>query len=98
MDSKKEININTHEYYFSDDMIDIKNLDENKIQIDDESHINIFTYFIGYVTVKKLSYVKIKSLNPLYLFIDKINEKIEKVNRNKYLTLAPTDESKGILT
>ena len=54
-------------------------------------------YYIRYVTVKNLSNLKINIVNPLYLIIDKINGCIEVCNRNKYLTLAPTDESKDIL-
>ena len=46
--------------------------------------------------VKKLSYTTINSVNPLYL-INKINGCIEESNRNKYLTLAPTDGSEGSL-
>ena len=54
-------------------------------------------YYIRYVTVKNLSNLKINIVNPLYLIIDKINGCIEVCNRNKYLTLVPTDESKDIL-
>ena len=46
------------------------------------------------MTVKKLSYVKINSVNPLHLIIGKINGCIEESNGNKYLTLVSTDEGK----
>ena len=35
--------------------------------------------------------------NPLYLFINKVNEYFEEINKNKYLTLLPTNESKEII-
>ena len=59
-------------YYF-DDMINIKNLDPNKIKIDEKSHKNVLIYYIGYVTIKDLCYAKINSVNPWYLIINKTN-------------------------
>ena len=62
----KEINMNNiiwkmsntdikrHTYYFFHDMINIKNLDLNKIKIDKKSYKNIFIYYVGNVTVKDL--------------------------------------------
>ena len=44
--------------------------------------------------IKDLKYVKINSANPLYLIINKVNRYFEQINKNKYLTLAPTNESK----
>ena len=42
-------------------MINIKNLDQDKIKIDEKSYKIILIYHIGYLTVKNVSYVKIKS-------------------------------------
>ena len=53
----------------------------------------LFTTF-GYVTIKDLKYVKINSVNPLYLIISKVNGYFEEINGNKYLTVVPTIESK----
>ena len=58
-----------------------------------KSHKKIF-YYIGYVTIKYLKFVKINSVNPLYLIFSKVNEYFEEINGNKYLTLAPTNKSK----
>ena len=44
--------------------------------------------------IKDLKYVKINSANPLYLIINKVNRYFEQINKNKYLTLVPTNESK----
>ena len=62
-----------------------------------KSHTKIYDiYFIKYVTIKDLSYVKIYSANLLYLIINKINGYIDEINGNKYLTIVPTNESKEI--
>ena len=55
----KEIVIKNRTYYLFDDIIHIENLNLNKIEIDEKSHQDIFIYYIGYVVLKNLSYVKI---------------------------------------
>ena len=77
-------------YYFFDDMIDIKNLDPSKIEVDKKSYKNTVTYHIGYVTVKDVSYATINNVN-LWYIINKINGYIEENNGNKYLTPVLTD-------
>ena len=47
------------------------------------------------MTIKDSKYVKMDSVNPLYLMFNKMNGYFEKNNGNKYLTLVPTNESKG---
>ena len=44
-------------------------------------------YYIGYIRLKDSDYVKISSVNPLYLTIDKVDGYIKEKNGNKYLTL-----------
>ena len=41
--------------YFFDDLYNIKNLELDKIKIDEESYKNVLTYHIRSVTVKDLS-------------------------------------------
>ena len=36
-------------------------------------------------------------MNPLHLIINKVNGYFEEINKNKYLTLFPTNESKEII-
>ena len=90
----KDVDIKNHTYYFFDDIINIKNFDPNKIKIDEKSYKTILIYYIGYVTIKDLQYVKINSVNILYLIINKVNGYLEESNKNKYFTLVPTNESK----
>ena len=63
-------------------MINIKNLEPNSINMNEKSCKNLLIYFIGYVTPNR------------NLLINKMNEYIEEHNRNKYLTLFHTYESK----
>ena len=44
------------------------------------------------MTIKKK--LKNYSVNPLYLIFGKVNGYFEEINRNKCLTLVPTNESK----
>ena len=59
-----------------------------------KSQKNIVINNIGYVTIKNSKYVKINSVNPLYLIINKVKGYFEKIINNKYLTLVSTNESK----
>ena len=67
------------------------------IYIDEKSYKNIIIYYIGYVTIKDSKYVKINNVKPLYLIFTKVNEYFEEINKNKHLTLVPTNESKEII-
>ena len=49
------------------------------------------------MTIEDLSCVKISSVNLIYRIIDEIDGYIEESNRNNYLTLVPTYESKDTL-
>ena len=80
MDSVREVNIKSWAYFFFDGMINIKNIDPSKIKINEKLYKNIFIYHIGYVTIKDFRHLKIKSVNPLYLIISKINGYIEERN------------------
>ena len=71
MGNIKEIYIKNQSYYFFDDMINIDNFDPNLLKIDKKSYKNIDIYYIGYITMRNSDYVKIKSVNPLYLIIGK---------------------------
>ena len=46
------------------------------------------------MTIKDSKYVKINSVNPVYHIINEVNEYLEEINRNKYLTLVLANESK----
>ena len=46
------------------------------------------------MTIKDSKYIKIDSLNPLYLIFNKVNGYFREINNSKYLTLVPTNDSK----
>ena len=74
-----------------------KVFDPDKIKIDEKSYKNILIYYIGYVTIKDSKYLKINSVSPSYLIINKLNGYFEEANKNKYLTLVTINESKEII-
>ena len=89
----KDIDIKNRTYYFFDGINNIKNFDPNNVKIDEKSYKNFLIYYIGYVTIKDSKFVKINSVNPLYLIFNKVNEYFEEINGNKYSTLVPTNEN-----
>ena len=73
----EDIDIQNHRYHFSDDIINIKKIDPHKIKLDE---LDIIIYYIGYVRIKNSKYVKIISVNPLYIIINKVEEYLVKIN------------------
>ena len=47
--------------------------------------------------IKDSKYVKINSVNLLYLIFSKVNGYFAEINKNKYLTLVPTNEKNKII-
>ena len=98
MGNIKQINIKNRTYYFFNDMISIKDFDPSLIKIDRKSYKNVGIYYIGYITVKRISdYENIDNVNPLYLIIGEVDGYIEENNGNKYSTFASTDKNKKVL-
>ena len=87
----KAIDIKSCANNFFNDNVNMQNFNPNNFKIDEKSYENIFIYYIGYVTIK--GYVKIYSV-PLYLIFRNLNGYFEEINKSKYLTLVPTNESK----
>ena len=78
----KDISIKNYTYYFIDDIINIKHFDPNNVKTDEKlyKYKNILIYYIEYVTIKDSKYLKINSVNPLYLIINKVNGYLIKVS------------------
>ena len=57
----------------------------------------ILVYYIVYGMIKDLKYVKSYSVNPLYLFFNKVNEPFEEINGKQNLTPVPFNKSKKII-
>ena len=75
-------------------MTNIKTFDSNQIKIDKTIKKIIAIYYIRYITIENISYVKINSANSLYFIIDKVDGYIEESNGSKYLTLFSADIKK----
>ena len=87
----KDIDTKNRTYYFFNDIINIESFIPNNIKIDEKSCKNIVICYTGYITIK--GYVKIYSVNPLHLIFRNVNRYFEKINKDKYLALVPTNES-----
>ena len=79
-----KIDIKNRTYYFFNDIVNINNFDPNNIKIDENSYTNTLIYYIRYVMIKDSKYVKINSVNPLYLIFTEVNVYFEEINENKY--------------
>ena len=77
--SIKGIEVKNCMCYFFDDIISIKNLEQNNIKTDKKSYKNISIYYSRYVTIKDLKFVKINGVNRLYFFFNIV---FEDINRN----------------
>ena len=94
----KQINIENRTYYFYNDQINLNYFDAKLLKVDKKYYNEIDIYYIAYVTVKKIYNCKnIKSVNPLYLMIDKMIDHLKEKNQNKYLVLDDLDENKDVL-
>ena len=63
-----------------------------------KSHTKIsFIYYVGYVTIKDLKYVKTTIVNTLYHIFSKVNGYFEEINKSKNLMLVPTNKNKEII-
>ena len=58
---------------------------------------NIDIYYFGYITVKDSDYVKINSINPLYLIISEVDGYIKGKNGRKYLVFDSANEKNKVL-
>ena len=97
MGEVKQREIKNSNYYFDNDMINLKNFDSNLLTIDKKSYKNVGIYNNGYITIKKNDdYESIYSVNPLYLRVNYVNRYIEEKNGNKYLIFDTTDGKKEL--
>ena len=72
-DKVKDISIKIDTYYIFDCIINIKNFHPNIIKIDEKSNKNILIYYIGYVTIKYLKYVKINNIKKILYTLFSVN-------------------------
>ena len=59
MSSKsKDIDMRQHTYYFFDYIMNLKNFDPNKFDMDEKSYKKILIYYIRYKAIKDCKYLK----------------------------------------
>ena len=70
----KDLDVKNCTYCFFDDIINVINFDPNNIKTDEKSCKNTLVYSIRYVTIKDSKYVKINSVNAIYLILGTMME------------------------
>ena len=76
----RQINIKSKTFYFYNDLINIKNSNNNKFRLDKKGVLGDDDYYIGYITKNPQWHVF--SVNPLSL-INKIKSHFEEVDGDK---------------
>ena len=78
-------------------MINIEDFNPNLLKIDKKLHKNTNIYFIGYTAMKDSDYVKINSLNPLYVIISEVLGHIQRKDGSKHLDFDSAYKSNEVL-
>ena len=82
----RKLNIKGRTYYFYNNLINIKNFNNNNLKLDKKSVLGNDVYYIGYIT-KKPQW-SVFSVNPLYLTNRKIKGYFEEVDGDKDLIIS----------
>ena len=69
-------------------------MNRNKTKNDLNSYKIFLIYYNRYVTINDLKHVKNKNVNLLYIIINRGNGYFEEINKNRYVTLDATNETK----
>ena len=78
MITTKRLNIKIKTYYFSNDLINLKNFDPSLLNLHKKSLMDISIYYVKYITTKSISDDEnITSVNQLYLIINDVDGYIE---------------------
>ena len=98
MVTTKRLNIKNRTYYFHNDLINLKEFDPSRLNLDKKSSMDVNIYYIEYIATKSISdYENVTSINPLYLIINDVDGYIEENDKNKYLSFASTGKNKEAL-
>ena len=82
----RQLNIKSKTYYFYNDLINIKNFNNNKLKLDKKGVLGNDVYYIGYIT--KTPHWHVLSVSPLHLMINKIKGHFEEVDGYKHLIIS----------
>ena len=76
----RQLNIKNRTYYFYNDLINALNFESNNLKLDKKTWKDIDIYYIGYIDKNKPEDCKVRSVNPLYLMINKVFCSVEEEN------------------
>ena len=76
----RQLNIKNRTYYFYNDLINALNFESNNLKLDKKTWKDIDIYYIGYIDKNKPEDWKVRSVNPLYLMINKVFCSVEEEN------------------
>ena len=68
----RQLNIKNKTYYFYNDLINILNFESINLKLDKKTWPDIDIYYIGYIDKHKPKDWHVKSVNPMYLIINKV--------------------------
>ena len=68
----KQFDIKNRTYYFHSDLINLTNFEPSNLKLDRKTWKDIDIYYIGYIDKNKPSDWKVNSVNPLYLFVNRV--------------------------
>ena len=83
----KQLNIKNRIYYFYNDLINALNFEPNNLKLDKKTWKDIDIYYIGYVDKNRPEDWRVKSVNPLYLMINRVFCILGEENGVKYLKI-----------
>ena len=81
----KQLNIKNRTYYFYNNLINSLNFEPNNLKLDKKTWKDIAIYYTGYVDKNKPEDWRVKSVNPLYLIINKVFCSVGEENGIKFL-------------
>ena len=82
MEEVKQINIENRNYYFCNDIIDLKDFEPNLLKIDKRHYKEINIYYSGYITIRKIENMRVFTVYilcicVLIMKVDILNKKME---------------------
>ena len=83
----KQLNIKNSTYYFYSDWTNLSNFEPGNLKIDRKAWTDIDIYYIGYVDKNQPSEWKVKSVNPLYLMVNRVFCFVGEKNGVKYFKI-----------
>ena len=83
----KQLNIKNRTYYFYNDLINALNFESVNLKLDKKTWKVIDIYYTGYIGKNKPEDWRVKSVNPLYLIINKVFCSFGEENGIKYLKI-----------